>query len=132
MSWPSFPCPSVTKAEYISSNVQAWRMASISPFASKITCARADTHTCGAAAALCKRPATKTRVMKTLEHKRPSMTRPSAAHFAKQSPAVDHLARRIGRLCDRASLAEERRRGPTRRAAHRSLTKITAAQDEGE
>src|SRR5205807_6937078 len=107
MSWPSLPCPSVTKAEYISSNVQALRMASISPFASKITCARADTHTCGCATAFCARPATKTAVRKNPDHKRLCMKSPSAA--AKQSPAVDHLPRQIGRLYDCASLAEERR-----------------------
>src|SRR5438105_15010341 len=89
MSWPSFPCPSVTKAEYISSNVQALRMASISPFASKITCARADTHTCGCAAAFCVRPATKTAVRKNLAHKRLCMQSPSAAHFAMQLAAKD-------------------------------------------
>src|ERR1700730_14570774 len=104
MTWPSFPCPSVTKAEYISSNVQALRMASISPFASKITCARADTQTCGCAAAFCARPATKTAVTKNLEHKRLSIISPSEGPFGKQSPAAR------GRLYDRVSLAEERQR----------------------
>src|SRR6202022_2614122 len=89
MSWPSFPCPSVTKAEYISSNVQSLRMASISPLASKITCARADTHTCGCAAAFCARPATKTAARISLEHKHLCMQSPSAAHFAMQLAARD-------------------------------------------
>src|ERR1700724_2859314 len=89
MSWPSLPCPSVTKAEYISSNVQALRMASISPFASNITCARADTHTCGCAAAFCARPATKPAVRKNVDHKRLCMQSPSAAHFAMQLAARD-------------------------------------------
>src|ERR1700731_1969827 len=123
MSGPSVPFPSVTKAEYISSNVQALRMASISPFASKITCARADTHTCGCAAAFWARPATKTAVRKNLEHKRLCMQNPSAAHFAKQSSAVDDLPQ--GRLYDRASLAEERRRwNVSRRARPRGFEAV--------
>src|SRR5580704_1135468 len=124
MTWPSFPCPSVTKTEYISSNVQAFRIASISPFASKITCSRADTQTCGCAAAFCARPATKTPVRKNLELNRLSMKRPLARHFAKQSPAVDHLPR--GRLYDRASLAEERRRWSVRRQAVGRLEALEA------
>jgi hypothetical protein len=99
-------------------------MASISPFASKITCARADTHTCGCAAAFCARPATKTAVKITLEQKRPSMKSPSAAPFAKQSPAADHLPR--GRLYDRASLAEERRRWNVSRRAIGGLEAVEA------
>jgi hypothetical protein len=75
------------------------------------------------------------------------MQNPSAAHFAKQSSAVDDLPQ--GRLYDRASLAEERRRwNVSRRARPRGfeaveaptdpqslasiLAKKTAAQDEGE
>jgi hypothetical protein len=101
-------CPSVTNAEYISSNVQAWRMASISPFLSNTTCARADTQTCGCAAAAPGRTAAKTAAGINNEQKRQRMKGPSAAHFAEQSPAVDRLLR--GRLYGRASLAEERRK----------------------
>jgi len=57
------------------------------------------------------------------------MQSPSAAHFAKQSPAVDHLPRRIGRLYDRASLAEERRRWNVSRQAVGGLEAVEASTD---
>jgi hypothetical protein len=55
------------------------------------------------------------------------MQSPSAAHFAKQSLAVDHLPR--GRLYDRASLAEERRRWNVSRQAIGGLEAVEAPTD---
>jgi hypothetical protein len=53
------------------------------------------------------------------------MKSPSAAHFAKQSPAADHLPR--GRLYDRATLAEERRRWNVSRQAVGGLEAVEAS-----